>query len=94
MGKIDPSALWDFADSLKSQGNSQKSQVRQAVVSRVDNDCVWVRVYGSDIETPTVTTSAEVKPGDTVTVEWRNNSLHILGNTSEPATSSSRVKTM
>ncbi|MBQ9021563.1 MAG: hypothetical protein IJ113_06075 [Eggerthellaceae bacterium] len=51
-------------------------------------------MYGSDIETPTVTTSAEVKPGDTVTVEWRNNSLHILGNTSEPATSSSRVKTM
>ena len=61
-------------------------KVYGAVVSRIDQDGrAWVNVAGSNIETPTATTSAEVSPNDAVNVEWRNNKLYIAGNVSNPS---------
>ena len=63
-----------------------------AVVSHVDNDGkVWVNLAGSNIETPTATTSSEVRVNDHVTVQWRNNRLYIEGNTSNPSAGVVRV---
>lgn len=64
-----------------------------AIVSRVDNEnVIWVNLAGSDKETPTASTSAEVKAGDVVTVEWRNNKLYIAGNTSNPSAGFNTVR--
>ena len=75
-----------------SQDPQNTNNTYTAVVSRIDNEqIVWVQIAGSDIETPTASTSAEVKQGDVVTVEWRNNKLYIAGNTSNPAAGAIRV---
>lgn len=74
------------------QDNPKVSKTCSAVVSRVDKDgTVWVRVAGSEKETPTASTSAEVKRGDSVTVEWRNNKLYVAGNYTDPSAGSTRV---
>lgn len=63
-----------------------------AVVSSIDDEgTIWVNVAGSNIETPTSTTSSEVSVGDYVNVKWRNNRLYIAGNISNPAAGVVRV---
>ena len=75
-----------------SQDPQNTNNTYTAVVSRIDNEqIVWVQIAGSDKETPTASTSAEVKQGDVVTVEWRNNKLYIAGNTSNPSAGIIRV---
>ena len=46
---------------------------------------------GSDKDTPTALVGAEVKKGDAVNVEWRNNKLYIASNYSNPAAGVGRV---
>lgn len=68
------------------------NHTHSAVVARVDDQgTVWVYVAGSDRETPTASTSAEVKKGDAVMVEWRNDRLYIAGNYSNPSAGVARV---
>lgn len=78
-------AVQEFVDAIKEQP-TDTNKTYNAVVSHVDGEgVVWVRIHGSDKETPTASTSTEVKSGDAVTVNWRNNKLYIGGNYSNPA---------
>lgn len=87
MGIID-----DFVSALKPEEESAPNKTYNATVSKVDDEgIVWVYVAGSDKETPTASTSAEIKRGDSVNVEWRNNKLYIAGNYSNPSAGTERV---
>lgn len=91
---IDASNIWQLTDALSSKPDN-KTNTRLATVSRIDDEGhVWVSIPGGETETPTETTDVEVARGDTVTVEWRNNKLYVLGNSTQPATSSRNVATM
>jgi len=91
---IDASNVWQLTDALSAKPDN-KTNTRLATVSRIDDEGhVWVSIPGGETETPTETTDVEVARGDTVTVEWRNNKLYVLGNSTQPATSSRRVATM
>ena len=83
--------LKELIETIK-QKPSTNSQTHSAVVSRVDEEgTVWVYIAGSDSETPTASAAAEVKGGDAVNVEWRNNRLYIAGNYSNPSAGTYRV---
>jgi len=89
---VDGNVVQDFIKAIKDEP-VDTTRTYSATVSRVDNEgVVWVYLAGSDRETPTASTSAEVKPGDTVTVEWRNNRLYIAGNYSNPSAGVVRVR--
>lgn len=78
-------AVQDFVNAIKEEPTDTNTAYN-AIVSRVDNEgVVWVNICGSDNETPTASTSTEVKRGDSVTVNWRNNKLYIGGNYSNPS---------
>lgn len=69
-----------------------KPKTYTAEVSHTDEEgIVWVRLPGAEQDTPTASTSSEVKMGDTVTVEWRNNKLYIAGNYTNPSAGVERV---
>lgn len=86
MGIID-----EFTKALRPTKKAENTSY-SAVVSKVDDEgVVWVFLAGSANETPTVSTASEIQKGDTVTVEWRNNKLHIVGNNSNPAVGAERV---
>ena len=88
---IDSNVLKEVVDAIK-QDPEVKNNTYQATVSRIDGEgVVWVNLAGSDTETPTAITSAEVQPGDSVNVEWRNNKLYIGGNYSNPSAGVVRV---
>lgn len=82
----------DIVSSLKTDTKVNNSTY-QAEVTRIDKQTgvAYVRLAGSDIETPTELTASEVKKGDSVTVEWRNNKLYIGGNYSSPSVGTQRV---
>ena len=89
---VDNIAIKELVDSIK-QPESGTSQTYGAVVSRVDKEgVVWIYLAGTDKETPTASTSSEVKSGDVVNVEWRNNKLYIAGNYSNPSAGVTRVQ--
>jgi len=89
---IDSSVLGEVVNALKQEPEN-KNRIYRATVSRIDNEgVVWVNLAGSDIETPTEITSAEVHAGDSVNVEWRNNQLYIGGNYSNPSAGVARVE--
>lgn len=78
-------AVQDFVNAIKEQPTDNNTTYN-ATVSRIDSEgVVWVNLYGSDKETPTASTSAEVHSGDAVTVNWRNNKLYIGGNYTNPS---------
>ena len=84
-------SVQEFIESIK-EPSADTTTTYSAVVSRVDSEGVaWVNISGSEIETPTARTSAEVQVGDSVNVEWRNNKLYIGGNVTNPAAGVSRV---
>lgn len=88
---VNQETIKDIAQSLKTT-DTQKNHTYQAIVSHIDNEgVVWVYVAGSDTETPTEAISSEVNPGDSVTVEWRNNKLYIAGNYSDPSAGMART---
>lgn len=72
-----------------------KPKTYTAEVSHTDEEgTVWVRLPGADQDTPTASASAEVKMGDIVNVEWRNNKLYIAGNYTNPSAGVERVVTV
>ena len=88
---VEQNVIEEFIDAVK-QEQKEENNTYSAVVNRIDDEgTVWVRVAGSDSETPIATTSAEIKRGDEVNVEWRNNQLYIAGNTSDPSAGVVRV---
>lgn len=88
---VNQDTIKDLVGSLKTT-DKQKIHTYQAIVSHVDNNgVVWVNVSGSEQETPTEAISSEVKRGDVVTVEWRNNKLYIAGNYTNPSTGIERT---
>lgn len=90
---IESKAIADLVNAITSDVEDKRSSTYSAIVSRVDNEgVIWVKVAGSDKETPTAATSAEVKANDSVNVEWRNNKLYIAGNVSNPAAGTIRVR--
>lgn len=69
-----------------------KAKTYTAEVSHTDEEgIVWVRLPGAEQDTPTASTSTDVKMGDTVTVEWRNNKLYVAGNYTNPSAGVERV---
>lgn len=71
----------------------ERPKTYTAEVSHTDEEgVVWVRLPGAEQDTPTASTSAEVKMGDVVTVEWRNNKLYIAGNYTNPSAGVTRVR--
>lgn len=88
---INDKAIQELVGAIAPE-QQQKATTYAATVSRVDNEgVVWVYLAGNNMETPTATSSAEVKPGDAVTVEWRNNKLYIAGNVTNPSAGVTRV---
>ena len=84
-------AIEQFISAVK-EPEYETNTTYSAIVSRVDSEgVVWVNLAGSEKETPTASTSADVKAGDVVTVQWRNNQLYIAGNYSNPSAGSIRV---
>ena len=78
-------AVQDFVNAIKEEPQDT-NRTYNAVVSHIDNEgVVWVYLQGSSKETPTASTSTEVKRGDAVTVSWRDNKLYIGGNYSNPS---------
>ena len=78
---IEENAIRELVGALSPDDDKQKSKTYSAIVSHIDNEgIVWVILAGSDKETPTASTSTEVKRGDAVTVIWRDNKLYIGGN--------------
>lgn len=89
---IESKAISELVSAITSDNEGKKSNTYSATISRVDSEgVIWVRVAGSEKETPTASTSAEVKANDKVNVEWRNNKLYIAGNVSDPSAGSIRV---
>lgn len=88
---VDKNAVEDFLLAIQPQ-DKKTDHTYNATVTRVDdNNMVWVQVAGSDKETPTESTSSEVKRGDAVNVQWRNNKLYIAGNYTNPSAGTIRV---
>lgn len=84
-------AVQEFVNAIK-EPPQDTNNTYGATVSRIDDEgIVWVNIHGSDKETPTASTSTEVKRGDAVTVSWRNNKLYIGGNYSNPSAGMSTV---
>jgi len=89
---VEQKILEEFVSELKPE-TKEKNKTYSAIVSKVDKEgTVWVRVAGSDKDTPTALVGAEVKKGDAVNVEWRNNKLYIASNYSNPAAGVVRVE--
>lgn len=88
---VDKNVVEDFLRAIQPQDNNT-DHTYNATVTKVDKDgVVWVQVAGSDKETPTSSTSSEVKRGDSVNVQWRNNKLYVAGNYSNPSAGTIRV---
>lgn len=86
------SVVEDFLKAIQP-ADKNTDHTYNATVTRVDKDgVVWVQVAGSDKETPTSSTSSEVKRGDAVNVQWRNNKLYVAGNYTNPSAGSVRVR--
>ena len=84
-------AVQEFVNAIK-EPPQDTNNTYNATVSRIDDEgVVWVYLQGSEIETPTASTSSEVEAGDSVTVQWRNNKLYIGGNYSNPSAGTATV---
>ena len=89
---VDMNNIEQFVEQLKAP-EQDTNKTYTAVVSRKDNSgIVWVYLAGSNTETPTASTSSEVESGDVVNVEWRNNKLFIVGNSTNPSAGIIRVQ--
>ena len=87
-------AVQEFVNAIK-ETPQDTNNTYNATVSRIDDEgIVWVNIHGSEKETPTASTSSEVKRGDSVTVSWRNNKLYIGGNYSNPSAGVIRVQSV
>ena len=89
---VEQKILEEFVSELKPE-TKDSNKTYSAIVSKIDKEgTVWVRVAGSDKDTPTALVGTEVNKGDAVNVEWRNNKLYIANNFSNPAAGVGRVQ--
>lgn len=88
---VDKNVICDFLQAIQPKSNNTDHAYNATVTQIDDQGVVWVQLAGSDKETPTASTSSEVKRGDEVNVQWRNNQLYIAGNYSNPSAGSIRV---
>lgn len=84
--------MTEFMDAVKPKESTTRQHVYNATVSRIEDGVVYVYLTGAETDTPTALSASEVKRGDAVTVEWRNNRLYIAGNTSDPSAGVRRVQ--
>lgn len=90
---VEDRVIEQFVEAIRQSAPDNSNNTFEATVSRIDEQGkAWVRIAGAETETPTVSTASEVNKNDHVTVQWRNNKLYILGNTSNPAAGSIRVE--
>lgn len=88
-------AIEDFITAIKDPEYESVKTSYNAIVSKVDDEgVVWVRVAGSNKETPAVVSSADVNSGDKVSIEWRNNKLYVTGNYSDPSAGTGQVNNL
>ena len=88
---VEQKVLEDFVQGLKPE-QKDTNTVHTAIVSNIDDEgVVWVNINGSDKETPTELVATEVKRGDAVTVQWRNNKLYVASNYTNPSAGVVRV---
>lgn len=84
-------AIEQFIGAVK-ESDYETDTTCAAIVSHIDGDgIVWVNLAGSAQETPTASVASDVKAGDIVNVEWRNNKLYITGNYTNPSAGMQRV---
>lgn len=82
---MNDNVIKEFIDSIKAK-EINKDVIYSATISHVDNEgVVWVFLPGANKATPTESSSADVRSGDVVNVQWQNNKLYILGNYSNPS---------
>ena len=88
---VEQKVLEEFVQGLKPEPKDTNT-VHTAIVSNIDDEgVVWVNINGSDKETPTELVATEVKRGDAVTVQWRNNKLYVASNYTNPSAGVVRV---
>jgi len=91
MEPVDVSAVVELMGAQQAPA-AKPSQRRAARVVRVDADGTpWVRVEGGAEETPCASSTVELSPGDTVTVEAGGLRARVVGSTSQPSVSSRRT---
>lgn len=89
---VEQKIIEEFVEQIKP-ADKEQNKTHSAIVSKIDEEgTVWVRVAGSEKDTPTALVGTEVKKGDAVNVEWRNNKLYIANNFSNPSAGVVRIK--
>lgn len=92
---ISAKVAWALSKAIKGATDSQStgSALRDATVVRKDPDgTVWVRMSGSDIDTPVNgSVAASISPGDVVQCRIDGTSLSLTGNATDPAVGESKV---
>lgn len=74
-----------FADAVNSSGGGTKTdRTVYATVSRKENDLIYIKIDGSELETP-AETMVEVGTGDKVFATIKDHSVVITGNISYPS---------
>lgn len=77
--------LKQFADAVNSSGGGTKTdRTVYATVSRKENDLIYIKIDGSELETP-AETMVEVGAGDKVFATIKDHSVVITGNISYPS---------
>lgn len=77
--------LKQFADAVNSSGGGSKTdRTVYATVSRKENDLIYIKIDGSELETP-AETMVEVGAGDKVFATIKDHSVVITGNISYPS---------
>lgn len=89
MSNLDPNVFSDFKDSLVTvitQTQSSAPQEKPATVVGTDSEgTIWVRMLGSDNDTPVAYSATTVSEGDSVDVLISNGSAKIKGNRTSPS---------
>ena len=75
----------DVVKALKEAEKRTSPYDTEAEVVRTDGETVWVRIPGSDDETP-VSRTIEAKEGDTVQVRVSGGTAFLVGNATAPPT--------
>lgn len=93
---ITPEKVWEFYDALRPSRSSSESQRMEAVVLRTDPDGTgWVRLPGSDGETPIDgTVIAGMEAGDIVSVSVDGGKATVTGNATRPSVGAAVVSAM
>lgn len=88
---MDSIAVWELDDALKKQDGDAR-RISPGTVSDVDDQgVIWVRLVGSDEDTPVTSSTASVDKGDVVNVRIEGGRAWIDGSTSNPSASTSEL---